>query len=383
MIEADVANNQNEFHTYALNWTSDALTWIIDNKPVRTLKYADANGGKNFPQTPCNVRLGNWAGGDSDNEGTRQWAGGAVDYKKAPFTMTVKNIKVINYSPGTEYKWTDKSGDFGSIEVIGAGNAEGAPQNTVVIESSAAATATAAPLASDVNAPTATGEAGAGSGSKPSSHAGSTTCTEGEQATTPVATGSTESTAAPVGGESGFNYPTGGSGSQTSKSAGSPPAEETPSPQTSGTTGGEFAPETPCECGTATVIVTAAPPPASSAPPAIFTTEYSAVPLSSLLTLVSTPLASSVQLPIVSSVVPVQPPTTPVVSSPPYPTTGLAIDTRSAPPVVPNPTGTGALPKPSGNATVSAPPTEFTGAASHHKAGVFVGAFAGAVLLAF
>ncbi|CAO2652134.1 Nn.00g004170.m01.CDS01 [Neocucurbitaria sp. VM-36] len=371
MIEVDVANNQNEFHTYALNWTAEALTWIIDNKPVRTLKYADANGGKNYPQTPCNVRLGNWPGGDSENEGTRQWAGGEVDYKQAPFKMTVKSVKVINYSPGTEYKWTDKTGNFDSIEVIGAGNAEGAPQNTVVIEPSASATG--APLASDVDAPTATGEAG--QGSKPASPAKPTTCTEGEKATTPLATGSTQSTVAPGGGESDFNYP---GVPQTSKGTDSSPAEQTPSPETSGSAGGNFAEQTPCECGTATVTVTGAPPPESNAPPAIFTTEYPAVPLSSVLTLVS-----SVQVPIVSSAAPVQPPTTPVVSSPPYPTTGLAIDTRSAP-VVPNPSApTGALPKPSGNATVSAPPTEFTGAASHNKAGMFVGALAGAVLLAF
>ncbi|KAJ4375971.1 hypothetical protein N0V83_001251 [Neocucurbitaria cava] len=362
MIEADVANNQNEFHTYALNWTAEALTWIIDNKPVRTLKYADANGGKNYPQTPCNVRLGNWAGGDSVDAGTVEWAGGKVDYTKAPFTMTVKSIKVINYSPGTEYKYKDKSGSFESIEVIGAGNAEGAPQNTDVIQSSASATG--APLASGVDAPSATGSAAQGSGSSPSNST-STTCTEGENATTPAATGSTKSTAAPGGGESGFDYP---SVPQTSEGAGSPPAEQTPSPQTSGSAGGEES--APCECGTATVTVTGAPPPASSAPPAVFTSEFSAVPLSSILTRVSTPAAA-------------QPPTTPVVSQPPYPTTGLAIDTRSAP-AVPNPSApTGALPVPSGNATTSAPPAEFTGAASHNKASVFAGVLAGAMLLAY
>ncbi|KAF1840170.1 glycoside hydrolase family 16 protein [Cucurbitaria berberidis CBS 394.84] len=294
MIEGDVANNQNEFHTYALNWTAEAITWIVDNKPLRTLKYADANGGKNFPQTPCNVRLGNWAGGDSENEGTRQWAGGAVDFKAAPFKMTVKNIKVINYSPGTEYKWTDKTGDFGSIEVIGAGNAEGAPQNTAVIKPSA----------------------------------------------TPVAKGK----------ESEFNYP--GAGSvPTSKGGDSAPAKETP-----------------CECGVATVTVTGAPPPATNAPPATFTSQYSAVPF------------SSVKVPTVSSA---KPPVTSAVSPPPYPTSGLAVDTSPAP-IVPVPSApTGVLPKPSGNATVSAPPVQFTGAASHNKAGVFVGALAGAVLLAF
>jgi hypothetical protein len=324
MIEADVANNQNEFHKYALNWTSESLTWIVDDKPTRTLNFADANGGKNYPQTPCNVRLGNWPGGDSENEGTRQWAGGNVTYDAAPFTMTVKSIKVINYSPGKEYEWTDKTGDFKSIKVIDAGNTEGAPENTVAIEASA--TATLAPLESGVDAPTATGEAA---------------------------------------GQSGFNYPTGSAAvPQKSGSPGSPSNSDSEAE--------------PCECGTATVTVTGAPPPVTNAPPATFTTEYPAIPISSLLTVVSsaaeTPLASSAQTPIVTSAAP---------SSPPYPTTGLEIDTRSAPGVVVPSAPTGALPQASGNATFSAPPAEFTGAASHIKASGLVGAVVGAVLLAF
>ncbi|KAF1943704.1 concanavalin A-like lectin/glucanase [Clathrospora elynae] len=317
MTEADAVNNQNDFHKYALNWTSEALTWIIDDKPMRTLKFADANGGKNFPQTPCNVRLGNWPGGDSDNQGTREWAGGNVTYDKAPFTMTVKSIKVINYSPGTAYKFTDKTGSFESIEVVGAGNAEGAPQNTVVIETSAGATP--APLESGFSAPTATGEAGQGSGSKPTPPAG------------------------PGGNNSDANYPTGGVFAP--QNSDSPDAEKTP-----------------CDCGTATVTVTGAPPPASNAPPAIFTSGFPAVPFSSLL------IATS--------------------GAPPFPTSsGIAIDTHSAP-SVPMPSATSVLPPPlapqqSGNSTSSASSPEFTGAASHNKAGVLVGALAGAVLLAF
>lgn len=354
MIEADVANNQNEFHKYALNWTAESLTWIVDDKPTRTLNFADANGGKNYPQTPCNVRLGNWPGGDSKDEGTRQWAGGNVTYNEAPFTMTVKSIKVINYSPGTEYKWTDKTGDYESIKVIDAGNKEGAPENTIAIKPSASATGV--PLESGVDAPAATGEASGGDDSKPTAGA-STTCTEGEQATAPA--------------QSGSNYPTG--------SAAVPQTSDSPE-----TPAGGSDEDTPCECGTATVTVTGAPPAVTTAPPAIFTSEFPAVPVSSLTTLVSsaaeTPLASSVQVPIVTSAVP------PAAPPAPYPTTetGLEIDTRSAPGVVIPSAPTGALPQPSGNATasVSAPPSEFTGAASHVKAGGLVGAVMGAVFLA-
>ncbi|KAF2124203.1 glycoside hydrolase family 16 protein [Dothidotthia symphoricarpi CBS 119687] len=364
MIEAELASTQNDFHTYALNWTAESLTWIIDNKPIRTLNYADANGGKNFPQTPCNVRLGNWPGGDSENEGTRQWAGGKVDYTKAPFTMVVDSIKVINYSPGTEYHWTDKSGSFESIQVVDAGNASGAPQNTGVINANATAIATAsgAPLESGFNAPTVTATQ-------------SGNCTENQQQTaTPVSGAVSASGSARVSGPSDFDYPKG-----TPQTSGS--LSKTASvPQSSGGTsntpvgGVDGAEDTPCECGgVVTVTVTGAPPPATE-----------------------TPLASSVQVPILSSAQPVQslvtsavsPPFTSVVSppvtsivSPPFPSSGLLTDT-SSPPAVPYPSApTGVLP--SGNATTSASTPEFTGAASLNKASVLISAIAGAVLLAF
>jgi hypothetical protein len=320
MIEAPVANTQTETHTYALNWTAEAITWIIDDKPIRTLNYADANGGKTFPQTPCNVRLGNWPGGDSESKGTVEWAGGKVDYSTGPFTMTVDSIKVINYSPGKEYKWTDKTGSHESIEVIGAGDKEGAPQNSVVIQPSA--TASSKPLASGINAP----DAGTGAdGSKPDTPVHFTTCTTGS--------GSVQTPAAHLGGSAGTHNATTPSGEGDKE-------------------------EKPCECGTATVTVTG-PPPAAT-----FTTQYAGIPPASITT----------KLPAVSSAQAVQPP---------FPiSSGIMKETGPAP-VMPNPTAPSGvlLPTPSRNATASAP-SQFTGAASHNKAGVFVGALAGAVLLA-
>lgn len=360
MIEADVATTQNEFHTYALNWTSEALTWLIDDKPMRTLKYADANGGKNFPQTPCNVRLGNWPGGDSKDEGTVQWAGGKVDYSKGPFDMTVASIKVINYSPGTEYHFKDKTGSFESIEVIGAGNKDGAPQNTAVLDSSA--TASGAPLESGFAAPTATGGVSNGT---------STTCTEGQQGATPA-----PSNPSKTGGKSEFNYPV--------------PTGPVNPPAGGSSNGNGTAGEAPCDCGTATVTVTGAPP-SGDAPPA---TQVPSAPASSP---VLGGIGSSPAAPAPPASSPVEggagaPPSTlsSVVAPPSYPTTGLIMETAPAP-SVPVPTApTGALPPstPSapagGNATVPVPsaPAQFTGAASAHKASAMVaGAVAGGVWL--
>ena len=110
---------QENFHNYTVEWTAEKIDWSIDGAVVRTLKYSDANGGANFPQTPMNVRLGIWAGGDSANSnGTIEWAGGLVDYSKGPYTMSVNKARVTDYSTGSEYKYGDKTGSWQSIQKI-------------------------------------------------------------------------------------------------------------------------------------------------------------------------------------------------------------------------------------------------------------------------
>lgn len=107
------------YHNYTVHWTSDKLEWLIDGKEVRTVTPKDANDGTIYPQTPSNVRLGIWPAGDPDNrEGTIQWAGGEVDYDAGPYTMTVKQVKVTDFSSGKEYAYGDTSGDWQSIKII-------------------------------------------------------------------------------------------------------------------------------------------------------------------------------------------------------------------------------------------------------------------------
>jgi beta-glucanase (GH16 family) len=118
MVYVPVANNQKDYHTYGLNWTSAAITWMVDGAPVRTLKYADAKGGTRFPQTPMRLRIGIWAA-PAGSPGVIEWAGGLADPTKGPYTMNADSFNIVNYSPGKEYRYKDNTGNWDSIEVIG------------------------------------------------------------------------------------------------------------------------------------------------------------------------------------------------------------------------------------------------------------------------
>lgn len=113
-----VSNPQEEWHNYTVNWQEDKIEWYIDTQLIRTLTYDEAEGGKTFPQTPSDIRLGIWAGGDPDNpEGTIEWSGGEIDYDNAPYTQTVKSVRVTDHTLGaTQYIYGDTSGTFPSIK---------------------------------------------------------------------------------------------------------------------------------------------------------------------------------------------------------------------------------------------------------------------------
>lgn len=116
-----------DFHNYTVRWTNQTIDWYIDGNISRTLKSDDANGGSNFPQSPMQIKLGIWPGGDpSENEYTIEWAGGVIDYSKGPYIMYVKSIRITDYSggsafggnpPAKEYKYGDKTGLWPSIDI--------------------------------------------------------------------------------------------------------------------------------------------------------------------------------------------------------------------------------------------------------------------------
>lgn len=108
-----------DFHTYTIDWTEDALTWSVDGTEVRVLKYEDAKGGKEYPQTPMQVKLGTWvAGRPGAAQGTVEWAGGLASFDQ-PSRAYYRRVSVTDYAGGVEgakqYIYSDKSGTWESV----------------------------------------------------------------------------------------------------------------------------------------------------------------------------------------------------------------------------------------------------------------------------
>jgi beta-glucanase (GH16 family) len=111
--------SQAGFHTYTIDWTADQIVWQIDGKTVRALQASSAEANQ-YPQTPMQVKVGAWSGGDSANSpGTIQWARGPTDYSKGPFSMYVKSLSVTDYSTGSQYKYTTTGGRWQDIQAVG------------------------------------------------------------------------------------------------------------------------------------------------------------------------------------------------------------------------------------------------------------------------
>ncbi|KAF4627629.1 hypothetical protein G7Y89_g10522 [Cudoniella acicularis] len=119
-----VSDPEFTWHTYTIDWTSSSIKWYVDSVLVRTLAYADALNGKNYPQTPMRIKIGNWVGGAADEAtGTVEWAGGYTDMSDAPFTMYVKSVVIEDYSTGAEsYRYGDMTGDYESIVITESSN---------------------------------------------------------------------------------------------------------------------------------------------------------------------------------------------------------------------------------------------------------------------
>jgi beta-glucanase (GH16 family) len=111
--------NVNISLAYEIDWSPDQVQWIIDGAVVRTLTAASTGG--QYPQTPCQVRIGTWCGGCPGNApGTIQWAGGPTTFSPGDaFAMTITSLTIQNANPAGSYIYGDMSGDAASIQMGG------------------------------------------------------------------------------------------------------------------------------------------------------------------------------------------------------------------------------------------------------------------------
>lgn len=112
--------SQSSFNAYTVEWTAQQITWSINNQVVRILTPDQAiASGNSYPQTPMRIKIGAWSAGDPSNApGTIAWAGGNTNYAAGPYSMYVQNVSVSDYSRGTQYEYSDRSGTYQSIRVV-------------------------------------------------------------------------------------------------------------------------------------------------------------------------------------------------------------------------------------------------------------------------
>jgi beta-glucanase (GH16 family) len=193
------------WHTYTIDWTSAAIKWYIDGNLVRTLNYGDALalGGKNYPQTPMKVKLGNWVGcasaaaaSNPATEGTCSWAGGPANFAQAPFTMLVKSVTIQDYTCATTYTYSDNSGSYQSIKASG-GCSGGSSSSSSSSDSSSSSSASSTTTPSTTKTPTSK----ATTATQPSTTSSSSSTLVAAANTTIASTGAasqTSSTSSPI-----------------------------------------------------------------------------------------------------------------------------------------------------------------------------------------
>jgi len=164
------ANNPPTFHTYTIDWNAERIIWSVDGNAERTLTAANADPGQ-YPQTPMQIKIGPWAGGDQSNSalgaGTIAWAtansGVYTNWADAPFNMYVKSVTVEDYSTGTDYTYSGaafmKSGDYQLV------TAQGGSVNGGVTAGSAGSSSPSS--SSPVSSSTASGQVSANPTSEP------------------------------------------------------------------------------------------------------------------------------------------------------------------------------------------------------------------------
>ncbi|KAL2819375.1 putative glycosidase crf2 [Aspergillus cavernicola] len=134
--KVDSGNTFEDWHHYEIDWSPDALNWLIDGDIVRTLTknstWNETGNRYEYPQTPSRMQMSLWPAGQASNaEGTIEWAGGEIDWDsediqdKGYYYASFGEVTVECYDPpsGTNiigdvsYDFKDDAGLESSVEV--------------------------------------------------------------------------------------------------------------------------------------------------------------------------------------------------------------------------------------------------------------------------
>ncbi|KAI7835208.1 concanavalin A-like lectin/glucanase domain-containing protein [Kickxella alabastrina] len=89
-----------DYHDYTIDWTAEAITWLVDGVVIRTVKKADtfdaASNSYKFPTSEARVAFSIWDAGNSGAQGTQEWAGYPTPWNNgaASYKMFVDSVSV-------------------------------------------------------------------------------------------------------------------------------------------------------------------------------------------------------------------------------------------------------------------------------------------------
>ncbi|MFG2820940.1 family 16 glycosylhydrolase [Kitasatospora sp. NPDC048365] len=103
MVPASGIDTTVDFHTYAIRWTPEEITWRVDGRPVRTLRRADTwdatSRTHKYPDSAAGVELSIWDDPSTAGSAVTDWAGGPVSYAEgATYSMLVRSVTFTSYS---------------------------------------------------------------------------------------------------------------------------------------------------------------------------------------------------------------------------------------------------------------------------------------------
>ncbi|KAJ2117651.1 putative glycosidase CRH2 [Coemansia sp. RSA 922] len=92
-------NTAAEYHDYTIDWSPEALVWLVDGKVIRTVNRKDTfNPATNtyaYPTSKSRIAFSIWDGGNSGAQGTQEWSGYPTPWgANTMYQMLVDSVQI-------------------------------------------------------------------------------------------------------------------------------------------------------------------------------------------------------------------------------------------------------------------------------------------------